>query len=160
MLRISTAEIEPDNRLPGHTEFRGVLKSGEKVVCVPLQTMYREETPRIVSVYSSLSVSLHVQRFFGLLEEPGNKQFAVMEDLLRQTDVRPFKDARTKDILTSASQLCKIRLCYEIVNTVAYLHSVKLVVKIISGSSIYLRFSNDDILPIFANLESARSVHT
>lgn len=154
---ISAEEIEVANRLPGHTEFRGVLKSGEKVVCVPLQTMYKEETPRIVSVYASLSNSLHVQKFFGVLKERDKKEFAVMEDLLSQT-VHTLKDARTQDNFISASQQCKIRLCYEIANTVAFLHSVNLVVKIISDSSIYLRFQDEDILPIFADLESARLV--
>ena len=76
-----------------HEEFRALHKNTHlSVVCLPLTTLYSTQTPRLVSVYASLSKALHVQEFFGLLKTPAG-EYAVMEDLEAANDVFPFKDA-------------------------------------------------------------------
>jgi len=141
-------------RSQGHNRFLATLQSGEAVECFPLRVLYREEAPRIILNYSRLSISLHVQRFFGIFTD-STGDYAVMEDLTRAHRLQDaLKDVR----FVSSSSRQKLRLCYEIANTVAFLHSVELVVKVISDSSIYIVYKDTEMLPIFSDLESARSV--
>jgi len=154
---ISEVNVTQEGRPPGHSEFRGALGKGSAVLCVPLKSLYKEETPKLILNYSCLSASLHVQRFFGVYRD-NTGQYAVMEDLQRELGVFTLKDAFREIGFTSSSSQRRLRLCYEIANTVAYLHSVNLVVKVISECSIFIRFKKNEMLPIFSNLESARSV--
>jgi serine/threonine protein kinase len=155
--KILDVNFRAENRVSGHSEFRATLKSEELVRCIPLKTLYREDTPRLILNYSSLSNSLHVQKFHGVFEDSTGK-YAVMEDLEQHEAVFTFGDVFQREEFLSTPLRRKLRLCYEVANTVAYLHSVNLVVKVISDSSIFVRFKNDDFLPVFSNLEFARSV--
>lgn len=148
----------PENRTAVHGEFQGTLKNNEAIVCIPLKTLYRQETPRLILNYSYLSNALHVQKFFGVFQDATGK-YAVMEDLKNQEHTIALQDAFQNIGFSSATLQNKLRLCYEIANTVAYLHSVDMIVKVISDSSIYVRFGDNDILPVFSNLESARSIY-
>lgn len=144
-------------RPAGHTEFKGSVEGGKEVVCVPLTTMYRDETPRLILNYSRLCAALHIQQFFGIFQD-STGQYAVMEDLQDQKDIIPLSDTiqdrRFQQENIDATQR-KLQLCYEIANTVAYFHSINLVVKVISDRSIHIRFTMTDMFPIFSNLETA-----
>lgn len=134
-------------------------KSGQPVICIPYKTkdLNRIEVPRLVSNYASLSNHLHVERFDGILKDQRG-EYLVMEDLEAQADVFRMKDALSRPEYTSASQLHKLLLCYEITNTVANFHKAEIIVKVISDSFIFLRFKRKRLLPVFTKLELARSV--
>jgi len=156
--RLNPDEIDGD-RPTRHEVFRGLHKIRQlRVVCRPLTTLYKTQAPRMVSILASLSSALHVEEFLGLLTTSAG-EYAVMEDLEAATDVLSVRDALDDDRFASATELNKLRLCYEIVNTVAYLHSLNMVVKVITDSFVFLRFKEDRLWPVFTNLECARSVH-
>lgn len=141
-----------------HEEFTAELERDHTpVLCIPLTTMHRMQTPRLVSIYRKVGDRLHVQQFYGLLQTPVG-EYAVMEDLERQKDVFTVKEAIVQNAFITTTPLLKLRLCYEIASTLASMHSMKLLVKIICDEYIYLRFSGTEILPIFTNLENARDV--
>jgi len=99
-----------------------------------------------------------VQEFLGLLETPVGV-YAVLENLEAANDVFSIKDVLARDDFVSTTILTKkLRLCYEIVNTVAYMHSVNLVVKVITDEFVFVRFKDNQLWPIFTNLECARNV--
>jgi hypothetical protein len=155
--RLHPNEIEGDR--PTHREvFRGLHKSRNvAVVCRPLTTLYQTQAPRLVSIYAGLSSALHVEEFFGILKTPAG-EYAVLEDLEAASEVFPIKKVVSLERFVSATELSKLRACYEIANTVAYLHSVHVVVKVISDDFVFLRFAEDQLAPIFSNLECARNV--
>jgi|SRR5579859_2123034 len=107
--QIGPTAIQHDTRPPGHAEFAAVLQSGEHVRCIPLKTLYRNETPRLISNYSSLSSALHVQDFFGIFNDSTGK-YAVMEDLLKQEGVFQLEEALRLEEFSNASRQQKLRL--------------------------------------------------
>ena len=48
-------------------------------------------------------------------------------------------DALSNNLISQASYLQRLRLCYEIALAVAYLHSVHIVVKVLSEESIFIK---------------------
>jgi len=157
--RIAVSEIafRPDDHLAG-TQFHGHLKSGEAVVFEPL-AWKRTETPRLISIYAEISRVVNIQRFFGLFHEASsNTYYAVMEDL-----DAPFvllKDALSNQLIAEASPIQRLRLSYEIALAVSYLHSLNIVVKVISEKSFYIRKIGSEFVPVLTNLEFARLVPT
>jgi hypothetical protein len=119
--------------------------------------MHKEQTPRLLSIYASLSDTLYVQILFGILQR-SEGQYAVMEDLAGQSDVASVQEALGRDEFTNSSDHGKLELCCDIASAVASFHEIGLVVKVIADSSVFLRFEEDHILPIFTNLESSRRV--
>lgn len=144
----------PDQRVAGRS-FRCSLTSGEKVVFTPL-AWSKWETPRIVLIYSEISRSINVQRLFGVYYDTPTSCYTVMQDL-----GSPFVilgDGLRDQMVSKATRIQRLRLCYDIALTVAYLHSVNIIVKVISESSFYIEEANGELIPVLSNLEHSRLV--
>jgi serine/threonine protein kinase len=110
-----------------------------------------------------MSGSVNIQNLFGVFTKNDN-QYAVMQQL-KGVNVpfvvlsEAFKE-NDKASVARASRLQRLSLCYQISQTVAYLHSlqVNLVVKVISDSSIYVRKVDEEFIPVMTNLEYSRLV--
>jgi hypothetical protein len=81
-----------------------------------------------------------------------------MEDLEGPNSLFVCLQDAFSDKIAELTRTRRLRLCYEIALSVAYLHSVSIVVKVISTKSIYLREVNGDLIPVLTNLEYARQV--
>ena len=138
-------------------EFRRTLKNGEKALFTSI-TLTKWDVPRSLWTYSMLSQTLNVQRFFGIFRDSiGN--YAVMEDLLQgEPQARPIRDAFSDDHFAHMNFSQRLRLCYEITVTVAYLHSLDIIVKVISETNVFVRHLDDQYLPVLTNLEQLRKV--
>ena len=146
----------PADRQSG-TVFHGTLTGGEKVVFTPL-AWTKWETPRLITIYAEISRYVNIQRLYGVFRD-SSCHYSVMEDV--EGESSPFvilKEALTNGMITNASRIQRLRLCNEIALSVAYLHSLKIVVKVLSDSSIFVREVNGDFIPVTANLEHARLV--
>ena len=138
--------------------FYGSLRSGDKAVFRPI-AWNRWETPRLLLIYGGLSRTVNIQKFYGVFHD-NSTYFAVMEDL--DSEDSPFvllQNALSNGNVAQASRIQRLRLCYELALTVAYLHSVNIVVKVISESSFYVRDIGGELIPILTNLEHARLVY-
>ena len=145
---------------PGLREFSGKLKTGDLVRFIPIRqdsTMKK----RILSTYRALSGTASIQRFYGLYKNEIG-EYAVMEEL--EGPESPFirlDEAFTENAKASVAQLSRnqrVLLCHEISLIVLYLHSLGFVVKIISDKSIFVRKDQKCFVPLFTDLEQARSV--
>lgn len=67
-------------------------------------------------------------------------------------------DALSNNLISQASYLQRLRLCYEIALAVAYLHSVHIVVKVLSEESIFIKQVKGELIPALSDLEYARLV--
>ena len=155
---VTTDDIKsmPDERQAGGI-FRGTLTSGEQVVFIPL-AWTKWETPRLITIYAEISRYVNIQRLFGVFHD-SSCRYSVMEDIEGESSLFiVLKDALTNGMLAKASRIERLRLCNEIALSVAYLHSLKIVVKVISDSSVFVREVNGDFIPVMANLEHARLV--
>lgn len=141
----------------GIREFSGKLKTGEAVRFIPINKDHTKTDKRL-SIYKNLSGTASIQKLFGVYSTD-QSMYAVMEEL--ESDGSPF--LRLDKALTSSvsklSRTRKILLCQEIASVVWYLHSLNYVVKIISDKCIFVRERNDTLVPVFTNLEFARSVY-
>lgn len=156
---ITEADIStmPNARGP-KTRFVGKLGDGESVVFEPL-AWKRAETPRLLSIHAEISRAVNIQRFFGIFHDSlSETSYAVMEELGEDASFVLLKDALSNNLIDKASYLQKLRLCYEIALAVAYLHSVHIVVKVISEKSIFIKEFKGEFVPAIANLEYARLV--
>ena len=158
--QVATTDIvfQSDER-PAGTQFRARLATGEAVVLEPL-AWKRAETPRLISIYAEIGRVVNIQRFFGVFHAaPSNTYYAVMEDL--DGDDKSFvllKDALSNQLIAKVPLVQRLRLCYEIALAVSYLHSLNIVVKVISEKSFYIKEVDGDFVPILTNLEYARLV--
>lgn len=145
------------NERPPKTRFVGKLGDGEHVVFEPL-AWKRAETPRLLSIYTEISRDVNIQRLFGVFHDSLSKtSYAVMEDLDEASFVL-LKDALSNNLISQASYLQRLRLCYEIALAVAYLHSVHIVVKVLSEKSIFIKQVKGELIPALSQLEYARLV--
>jgi len=138
--------------------FYGSLRSGDNVVFVPV-AWTRWETHQLLLIYAELSRTVNIQKLYGVFHDEST-HYAVMEDL--DSEDSPFvllKDALSNGNLAQGSRIQRLRLCYELALTVAYLHSVNIVVKVISESSFFIREVNGELNPVLTHLEHARLVH-
>jgi serine/threonine protein kinase len=158
--RVTASDIAsmPEQRL-AKSQFRGKLTNGEAVVFEPL-AWKREETPRRLSIYAEISRTVNIQRFIGVFHDASsNTYYAVMEDL--DGDEPSFvllKDALSNQLIANASRIQRLRLSYEIALAVAYLHSLNIVIKVISERSFYVKEVNGEFVPVLTDLEYARLV--
>lgn len=158
---IRAEDIETaQNTQPGVREFSGKLKTGDPVRFVPIRKDSTQKQ-RILSTYRALSGTASIQKLHGLYRNE-NGEYAVMEEL--EGPESPFvrlDKALAEGNEPSVAQLSRnqrILLCREISLVVLYLHSHDFVVKIISDQSIFVRKDQNCLVPIFTNLEQARSV--
>lgn len=155
--RVLDQEVESLGERVGEMEFRGSLLSGERVVFIPID-LAMWNVPKYLSIYGPLSRSVNLQRFFGIFQDTSG-DYAVMEDLTGEgTPFMLLKTALSSNRIAESSSICRLRLCHEIAMIVAYLHSTKIVVKVISDSSIFLRKVNEAFIPVMTNLEHTREV--
>jgi hypothetical protein len=156
---VSAAQLHIESRPDGYTEFCGIKDGLQPVVCVPYKTKALDpiQVPRLVENYTALSNHLHVQTFYGILNDTRG-EYLVLEDLKAQSDVSRLKHAPSRDEFSSASPLQKLLFCYEITITVASFHKANIVVKVLTDSFIFVRFKGKRLLPIFTELDTARAV--
>lgn len=138
-------------------EFRRTLNNGEKALFKSI-TLTKWDIPRALWTYSMVSRTLNVQRFFGIFRD-SNGSYAVMEDLLQgEPPARLIRDAFSDDKFAHMNFDRRLRLCYEIAVTVAYLHSLDIIVRVISETNVLVRRLDDEYLPVLTNLEQVRKV--
>lgn len=111
---------------------------------------------RHADIYRCISKGTLVQSFYGIAKLNG-RQFAVMEDL--QDNPTIAAAIKSND---QYEPLACIRFAYELAHTVAYLHSVGIVIKNISDTNVVVVKTEDGggIRPRLMNLEQARRVST
>lgn len=109
---------------------------------------------RHVEIYKRISVGALVQSFYGIHERSG-KKYAVMEDLRKELTLSRAIEA---NLLPDDLQT-RIRIAYELANTLAYFHSAGILVKSLSDDTVVLRKLVDGTFqPCLTNLETARMV--
>jgi serine/threonine protein kinase len=109
---------------------------------------------RHVEVYKRISVGALVQSFYGICERNG-KKYAVMEDLRNQ----PTLAVAVKSNLLPNDSPTRMRIAYDLANTIAYLHSVGIIIKSMSDDTVVLRrLDGGTFQPCLTNLETARVV--
>jgi serine/threonine protein kinase len=108
---------------------------------------------RHVEIYKRISVGTFVQSFYGICERDG-KKYAVLEDLRKEPTLAV---AIQNSLLSDETQ--RLRVAYDLANTMAYFHSVGILLKSLSDDSVVLRRLDDGTLqPCLTNLETARMV--
>jgi hypothetical protein len=134
----------------------GSLRDVGQVICKQIKNDEVESGwgSRHVKIYRLISAGALVEAFFGIAKI-GSKQYAVMEDLRDHPHLATVIES---DQLPDS--LARLRLVYEVANTVAYLHSVGIIAKNISDTNIVLRRLEEGrrFEPCMINLEEARTV--
>ena len=117
----------------------------------------RTQTTFCKFIYSKMSDLASVQKFFGTTEissTPSTKSnFAIMEDVDRYKTLKQTLE----DTASTPSLATRLQIAYEPGKAVAYLHSLSLVIKVLSDSTI--RMKKDDkglVAPILTDLDQAR----
>jgi hypothetical protein len=135
---------------------------GVRVICVPSltnETYYNSQLPRHMMIYSKISAMTLVQSFYGIAEIATDlsrvSHRAVMEDL---TPYQSLEQAiHTKSLPEDLQD--RLKIAFELSKTIAYLHSVQVLVKNMTGANIFLRpNANGGVEPVLTNLEQARLV--
>ena len=132
---LEIAFSQDDSRLSmievGGNILTGSLELGDggltDVGGVPIQEdlmRFGEKEPRYVLIYGHLSASTLVHPFWGIAERFGHRR-AVMEDLRQSPSLMAFIKAKS----LPESPLKRLQIVHDIVKTVAYLLSVKILVK-------------------------------
>lgn len=146
-------QVEKDNE----NLLTGSLAISENipVVCVPVNEneMRYGKGPRHALIYSKLSSNTLVHHYFGISQR-FDRLWAVMEDLRSCKSLAASIQASSfpNDWAT------RLGIAHDIAKTVAYLHSVNLLVKSLSDTSVLLSLKNDVTIPILNNVEEAREV--
>jgi serine/threonine protein kinase len=150
---------ESDERLkltPDGPGFSGTFK-GRPIVLANVnedEMKIGRSGSRHVEVYKRISVGALVQSFYGICERNG-KKYAVMEDLRNQ----PTLAVAIKSNLLPNDSPTRIRIAYDLANTIAYLHSVGIIIKSMSDDTVVLRrLDGGKFQPCLTNLETARMV--
>lgn len=146
-----------DTRLKASQDSSGDLYGtldDQKVVLYPISSSQRDSRvgPRHVTLYSKLSANTLVHSFYGLADRNG-QLYAVMQDLRTAkslgsclTDPQ-FSDTRDR-----------LRVAYDVAQTVAYLHSVEILVRSLSDQNVVLTKDNGEWKPVLTRLDQARLV--
>lgn len=109
---------------------------------------------RHVEIYRRISVGALVQSFYGICERNG-KKYAVVEDLRNE----PTLAAAVKSNLLPNDSPTRLRIAYDLANTIAYFHSVGILIKSLSDETVVLRrLEGGNLQPCLTNLETARMV--
>lgn len=151
-----TSEIQNLAPLTGsRDDLIGSLPDGTRVICKNLpqdRAGIERSIPRPAMIYSRLAQGSNVQNYFGILERQG-RYYAVMEDVQELPTLdRWLAEHGVPDRLSA------LTVAYEISSTVAYFHSVQLLVKTISDQKIVLKTTGETTVPLFTEVERARIV--
>jgi hypothetical protein len=132
-------------------DLAGTL-NGQKVVCYPISSNQRDSRvgPRHVTLYSKLSANTSVHPFYGLADKNG-QLYAVMQDL---RTAKPLGSCLKDDQFSGIKD--RLRIAYDIAQTVAYLHSVEILVRSLSDQSVVLTPENNEWKPVLMRLDQAR----
>jgi hypothetical protein len=148
---------EGDSRLDVAKNADGTLAGtlrGEPVICLPVSTNQMESRigPRHVMIYSKISADTLVHPFRGIAERE-RRPWAVMKDLRQAKSLAlSLQNAEFQEIKD------KLVIAFELAKTVAYLHSVEILIKNLTDRDVLLTKSEDRWKPILTNLEKARYV--
>ena len=151
-----TSEIQNLAPLTGsRDDLIGSLPDGTRVICKNLpqsRAGIEQSISRPAMIYSRLAQGSNVQNYFGILERQG-RYYAVMEDVQELPTLdRWLAEHGVPDRLSA------LTVAYEISSTVAYFHSVQLLVKTISDQKIVLKTTGETTVPLFTEVERARIV--
>lgn len=153
--RVSVAQQGGDDPPTGTL----IIGEGESinVVFVPIQEnlmRYGEKGPRYALIYERLSASTLVHPFYGVAKRFGHS-WAVMKDMRQFHSLGSAMKAKELPETT----LGRIEIAQNIAKTVAYLHSVDILVKRLSDTSVLLSVDSSGVMtPYLTNLERARLV--
>jgi serine/threonine protein kinase len=127
-----------------------------KVVCEPVKEdlmKYGEKGPRHVLIYAKLSANTLVHPFYGIAQR-SNQRWIVMKDLRQCPSLRDMM----RDCKVPKSVLERISIACDIARTMEYLHSVEILVKRLSDTTILLSRENNVVIPYLTNIDRARLV--
>jgi serine/threonine protein kinase len=125
-----------------------------KVICEPVKEdlmKYGEKGPRHVLIYAKLSANTLVHPFYGIAQR-FNQRWIVMKDMRECPSLRDMM----RDSKVSESLLDRISIACEVARTMEYLHSVEILVKRLSDTTILLSHENNAVIPYLTNLDRAR----
>lgn len=111
-----------------------------KVVCEPVKEdlmKYGEKGPRHVLIYAKLSANTLVHLFYDIAQR-SNQRWIMMKDLREYLSLRDMM----RDGKVPKSVLKRISIACDIAWTVEYLHSVEVLVKRLSNTTIHLSCEN------------------
>ena len=146
-----------DQRLKLSGSMRGSIPGtldGKAVLCVTVSTTLIDSRvgPRHVTLYSKLSANTLVHPFYGLAEQ-GDRVLAVMKDLSACKTLGASLGDKTFTMIID-----RVRIAYDLAHTLAYLHSVDILVRSLSDENILLVQSDGTWKPTLTNLDKARMV--
>ena len=134
-------------------EITGTLNN-DNIVCYPISSIQMDCRigHRHVTLYSKLSANTLVHPFYGIADRSG-KLYAVMQDLRTSKSLgASLEDPQFTDMRD------RLRIAYDIAQTLAYLHSVEILIRSLSDKNILLVQEGSRWKPILTNLDEARLV--
>ena len=108
--------------------------------------------PKPAKIYSLLAAETQVQGYFGILEQK-DRYYNVWEDLSDLPNL--YQWLRVNGI---PNRLTALRVAYEISSTVAYFHSVQVLLKALNDETIMIRKKEGAAVPVLTGVERARMV--
>ena len=108
--------------------------------------------PKPAKSYSLLAAETQVQGYFGILEQK-DRYYNVWEDLSDLPNL--YKWLRVNGI---PNKLTALRVAYEISSTIAYFHSVQVLLKALSDETVMVRNKEGAAVPVLTGVERARMV--
>ena len=160
LYRKNDGNLELVNQLSTEPPRFSARLNDDRVVCIPSLSSnkyHSSKVPRQIRVYSKISAMTLVQGFYGIADvgDPDIKHWALMEDL------SPYKSVeqaiQTETLPKSLTE--RLKIAYELSKTVAYLHSVQILIKSMTDRNVMLRpIERSNFEPVVTNLEEAREV--
>lgn len=148
---------ENEELLAGHLSISAAIQGQDvEVLCEPVNEgvmRFGEQGPRHVLIYAQISAQTLVHPFYGIAERFG-RRWVVMKDLRRTQSLA----AVIQDDKLPSSILERLAIAYEVAKTIAYLHSVDILVKRLSDKNVLLAKENGAYVPYLTQLERARLV--
>jgi len=154
--------LESDSRLSVTKENEKLLSGSlvnsdsttTAVICEPVKEdlmMHGEKGPRHVLIYAKLSANTLVHPFYGIVQRH-HQRWIVMKDLRQCPSLR--NAIRGKEMPQSALE--RLNVACDVAKTMEYLHSVEVLVKRLSDTTILLSSENGTVIPYLTNLDRAR----
>jgi len=139
----------------GVDSFSGTL-NGRGVICYHIELVAGKPTKkasRHLKIYEKITDRTSVHPFYGIAKR-ANRYWMVMQDLSGSPTIAKFLSDETVELTYHE----RVKIAYEISKTIAYLHSVGIVVKTISDDNFVLVRVGDHLQPVLLNLYRARLV--
>lgn len=161
--RVDDGRFQVLASISDHPPRLSATLDGTRVICIPSLTGTKHHSsrlPRLIRIYLKISALTLVQPFYGIAETSDTRarHWAVMQDLSPYQALGQAIQAKT----LPNNIFARLKIAYELSKTVAYLHSVNIVIKCMTDASIILRpVGNDggtDFEPVLTNLDESREV--